>query len=470
MFDRGGAGRLGGPRRLRGRQADQGAGVVEEKVDRAVRTGLDVADAAVALEQEFLAGDPAAFDLQASEFLEGQRSDQQVATPPLESRARDELDRADGECRRPLDDRRLDAVGVGPLADDRAVVVDAKRDDRPAVVPALDEEIQLVATARSVLGGPDRAGFRVLRHALNIPVAEREHGAERPVLAGEGVVVRDAAVGPDAEHLARRHRRVLRVHRRAHVADREVQEAIAVEQQAAAPVLAVGQVVLGIEAEEVLRVQPAVAVDAAADDPRQSAGVAVVRILRVADRRVDPSVLRVVRVERDVHQPAGRGREVDRRQPRDPLRGDPAVSVPEQVARVLRDQRLGRPRELDAPGVLQLVGRQVLDPEGVVLRLDRRRQRFGDPDRLRLQAVDQFDERRHLLVRQFAEVARHVGARNAVANVALDREAVPPEPPVRLDQRLREPAFERLSVAAAAVEAVEGARVRLGGRDRGGDQ
>src|SRR5690606_2520299 len=140
---------------LDGNEAQHAAGLFEGDVEQAVGAGGDVADAADALEDDLLVGDLVlVVDDDAAQFLSRQRGDEEVVFPSRETVARVEIDAADGERGCPVNDRRLHAFAGGFGGDGRAVVIHAVGDDRPAVVAAGLDAIELVAAARAVLGGP----------------------------------------------------------------------------------------------------------------------------------------------------------------------------------------------------------------------------------------------------------------------------------------------------------------------------
>jgi hypothetical protein len=67
--------------------------------------------------------------------------------------------------------RRSHALHLGADADRRIGVVDAAGDERPAVVVAADEEVDLVAALRPVVDGPQLPGGRVHVQRLDVAVA-----------------------------------------------------------------------------------------------------------------------------------------------------------------------------------------------------------------------------------------------------------------------------------------------------------
>ena len=84
----------------------------------------------------------------------------------------------------------------------------AVADERPAVIQARPGPVQLVASARPVLDGPE-AALAVERRALDVAVAVGPDLGFGLVAAREGVVLRGVAVSVDAEDLAEAARQVL---------------------------------------------------------------------------------------------------------------------------------------------------------------------------------------------------------------------------------------------------------------------
>src|SRR5512134_3615448 len=90
------------------------------------------------------------------------------------------------------------------LADARAeAIVDAVGDDRPAVIGASADYVDLVAALRPVLVGPQLTRLGVQRRALDVAVAEREFLGLPAGLADEGIVLRHAPVIVQADDGAR---------------------------------------------------------------------------------------------------------------------------------------------------------------------------------------------------------------------------------------------------------------------------
>jgi hypothetical protein len=90
-----------------------------------------------------------------------------------------------------------------PFADFGAdAVVDAVGDDRPAVIDAGADDVDLVASLRTVLMRPEFAGLRMQCRALHVAVAEGELFRFPAGLADEGVVGGDAPVVVQADYRA----------------------------------------------------------------------------------------------------------------------------------------------------------------------------------------------------------------------------------------------------------------------------
>src|SRR4030095_9452336 len=143
-----------------------------------------------------------------------------------------------GDRRHRLVDRLLHAWLGGALADLGAdAVVDAVRDDRPAVVGAGADDVHLVAALRAVLVRPEHAGLGVQRRALLVAVAEVEFLRLPGGLADERIVLRHAAVVVQADHRARVILGLRGAGHLAAVAQREVDVAGAVEDDAPAEVV-----------------------------------------------------------------------------------------------------------------------------------------------------------------------------------------------------------------------------------------
>src|ERR1043166_9137407 len=172
---------------LRG-HVDEGTGIgVFEHPQRAIGAFFHVADT--------VADVPALGGLGAAVSIEDdavQRfclhaADEAVAVPLREGlRAAVEHQVAGRDHGYPIDDR-LSEVGPGVVTGNgHAVVVHAIRDERPAVILALLDQVQLVAAARAVLDFPKLARGRK-RHAVGRADAAGPGFRWRPVGAVEGV-------------------------------------------------------------------------------------------------------------------------------------------------------------------------------------------------------------------------------------------------------------------------------------------
>ena len=98
-----------------------------------------------------------------------------------------------------------------PAADLGTRVVDAVADDRPAVVGARFDQIELIAAARTVLDGPDLAACRIDRERLGIAMPVTPDLGPGISAPDEGIVLRDAAIRIQARHLAEIAAQILRL-------------------------------------------------------------------------------------------------------------------------------------------------------------------------------------------------------------------------------------------------------------------
>src|ERR1700730_3111162 len=75
--------------------------------------------------------------------------------------------------RHPEDGRLLHPILVHLLVDARAQIEPAEADERPAVVLAWLEDVDLIATVRAILALPYLSGHRVNRQAQHVAMAHR---------------------------------------------------------------------------------------------------------------------------------------------------------------------------------------------------------------------------------------------------------------------------------------------------------
>ena len=156
-------------------------------------------------------------------------------------------------------------------ADGGAVVVGAVGDERPAVVGARLQDVELVAAERAVLVLPQLARLGMERQPLRTAVAGRVDLGQVSRLAGKRVVGRRGAVVAQPQHLAGVLLGLLRAVLLLPLAGGEIEEAGAVEGDAAA-VIGVRDAP-GVGDEDVLQAHERLAVERR---PRQRRGGALV--------------------------------------------------------------------------------------------------------------------------------------------------------------------------------------------------
>ena len=245
-------------------------------------------------------------------------------------------------------------------ADLVAGVVRAVGDDRPAVVAAGLDDVELVAPHRSVLRLPDRPCVGVHVQSQRVADAEGVDLGAVALLVDEGVVERDRAVVVQAQHFTRVVGGILGVVGvadpvpRRHP-DRHDDPAVASEGNARSG----GALRPGVGYEDVLDVgQRGAPVEPRA---RQRDRRRVPHALEVFERiprlrlgvgEVDQPVLGEPRVQRDVHQPRVDSPGVDLGHARDRLGVEHAVADDAQASCPLRDQDVPvrQDRERPRPG------------------------------------------------------------------------------------------------------------------------
>src|SRR4029453_6197208 len=105
--------------------------------------------------------------------------------------------------RRDPDHSRVLHAGAAPrlIGDERAGVVPAHRDERPSIVLAWSEDVELVAPHRADLGLPEFARLGMKRETVTVAVSVREDLWFRARAAHERIVPRHAAIVLDAPGL-----------------------------------------------------------------------------------------------------------------------------------------------------------------------------------------------------------------------------------------------------------------------------
>ena len=219
--------------------------------------------------------------------------------------------------------------------------------DRPAVVAAADQQVDLVLLVGAVLGRVPAPVDGMDRDTLGIAVAEAEDGGRPAGTRQDRVVGRNGAVAVEAQDLAVEARRVLRVVAARRVAHRDVQLAVATE----------------LEGTPVVHDRGAhpVAHDVPVERERRPGGhpvaqhlVAPCAAVRARGADIEVPVRRERRVQRECHRPrlplGADARDRERAQER---RAGSAARVDADPARPFGHEHPAVGRERDVPRVDQ---------------------------------------------------------------------------------------------------------------------
>src|SRR4029079_4003589 len=120
------------------------------------------------------------------------------------------------------------------VRNDRTVVVDAVRDEGPAVVAARRYHIEFVATLRSVFQCPNQAVAGIADQALRIAVSVAVDFGKRMGTANERIVVRYRSIGGEADDFAAVLEQVLRMLHLHVLTEGQIDQSIGTEGKAAA--------------------------------------------------------------------------------------------------------------------------------------------------------------------------------------------------------------------------------------------
>src|SRR5688572_10697927 len=177
--------------------------VIRDDIERAVRSLPNVTNPLRASDEQVLfTRHSLAIQPQAHEAALPKRADEQAVAPVRKGIASIELRAGGSDHRVPVIDRllhsltrrRRTAYGI-------ASILDAVGLHRPAVVLALLDEVQFIATACPVLDDPVLS-VRVEGGRLRIAVSERPDLGLRSIATGERVVIGNRTVGVDPHRLA----------------------------------------------------------------------------------------------------------------------------------------------------------------------------------------------------------------------------------------------------------------------------
>src|SRR5690606_1009851 len=173
-------------------------------IDRAIRTFSDITNSkAQAFKQAFLAGDAVALDRQAHQRGGRQAADKDVALPIRKRVALIEDHARWCDHRRPGVDRINHAfLLLDAFADGGAIIIYTKRHNRPSVIGARLDNIQLIAALGPMFNLPKNAGLGIDRGSLNVAVAVGPDLRKRAILIDKRIVVGNRTVGIDADDFA----------------------------------------------------------------------------------------------------------------------------------------------------------------------------------------------------------------------------------------------------------------------------
>ena len=178
------------------------------------------------------------------QFLGGEGGDEEVVFPLWEQIAGVEICTARSNRRHPIRERLLHAFLGSEVGHGGPVVIHAVGDDRPTVVEALLDEVELVAAARAVFDVVEFAGDGMEGEALRVAVTVAPDGGCGFGVLHERIVGGDAAVVMDAVNFAGGPGEVLGIFAVAAFADGEEQKTGAIESDTAAKVDAAGGAVI----------------------------------------------------------------------------------------------------------------------------------------------------------------------------------------------------------------------------------
>ena len=147
-------------------------------------------------DQRLLVRHGASLQAEARQLLARQPAHEHRAPPLCEAVARVDHQSRRGDRGHPVVHGRLHPLALGAHVDPRsAPVVDPVAHDRPAVVPARQDQVDLVSALRAVLVEPEVAGLGMEREALRVAVAvavdvlERALGSDERIVGGDAPVV-----------------------------------------------------------------------------------------------------------------------------------------------------------------------------------------------------------------------------------------------------------------------------------------
>src|SRR6185503_8019443 len=223
---------------------DPTLGAVGEHIDGAIGTLAHVAQTLARrlqiLQQPFFADDTVTLHRESNKIQAAQTAHEHAVLPRREQLARVEDHPARRDVRIPVVDRLFHAFLMLDAAGDRwALILDAVRNRRPAVVFALAGDVHLVAAARAVLDLPQFTRHRIQRRRLHVAMTEGPDLGTDAFLADERVVLGNRSVRIEANDLAEQAVHLLGLH--AAFGDRaftlrDEERAVAIPHQAAAVV------------------------------------------------------------------------------------------------------------------------------------------------------------------------------------------------------------------------------------------
>src|SRR5689334_8169022 len=175
---------------------------VSQDIERSTLIDAHVADASELIAEKMLLGENAVVaERQLHHHLAAKCTDPHFR---LRWTGRDAQRAGSNRNRHPVADREHRAWGFAVHRDGTSRIVDTISCDRPAVVPAALDEVELVAPLRPMLVGPELARRRVINESLRIAMAVAPDLRSRARHVAERIILRNRSIDLDAHDFSRR--------------------------------------------------------------------------------------------------------------------------------------------------------------------------------------------------------------------------------------------------------------------------
>lgn len=282
---------------------------VEDDVKTAVWTSRNITDTTDIFKNDLLLGDLAIDNANAADFFRLQCSNEEVVLPSRELIATVKVQAAGSNARYTVGHGLIHAFFVRLRIGSHwsPIVVHPVSDDRPPVVVAFENVIQLITTTRAMLCAVDRAIAWIDCESLSVAMPIRPDAFDRAGRVDERIVIGRTAIVVEPEDLPFRVGEFLHLIHATTLTDDEVDVAL-IKNDTRTKVIVLVAIKLFVGLPDPFLIDPSMIFDATTDNGIDRVCLAFLAFgflpPAIGKAQVDPTILLVVRMDGDLHENA----------------------------------------------------------------------------------------------------------------------------------------------------------------------